>query len=342
MEKKNTFKALTVNEFGGKIEVKEHPLRELQKDEYLVKVMGTTILPADLFFVAGQYGTHIPDLPLVPGFEGSGIIEAVGEGVDKSVIGKRCSILADQFAKEFRGTWAQYHITNSQLITIFNDDVPYDRIICSNVNPLTAVGFLDTLKKMGKKSVAHNGASSAFGRMFLRLCISQGIEVINIVRKESSIKEMKEFGGKHFVNTSQEGWENELKKKCLELDVTVLFECVGGKTTGKSLSALPSGSTLFHFGNLELAGISEVNTGDLIFQKKKIEGWWLLTWITSIKPEEALYWKKLIIDDFEKNDGKIFGTAFNKAFALEDYEKALGVYKEQSTKVVFKPWGIDA
>lgn len=333
-----TYKGITLMKFNGDLKIADHSHRELKPDEVLVKIMSTSILPADLALLNGMYGSALPKLPNVLGMEGSGLVEKVGSNVDNSIVGKRCGLFAISSSSEYHGTWAEYCYVPYHNILVFDKEVDFDKITGCQGNPLTAVGFLDTIIKAGKKSVAHTGASSSFGRMFMRLCINQGIEVVNIVRKESSIKELSEFGGKHFVNTSVKGWEKDLKKYCDDLDISIIFDCAGGDITGNCISALKDYGTLYHFGNLELKRLEDLDPNDFIFGHKKMEGWWLNKWMTNASQETLTYWRNIIKDDFENNDGKVFLTEYKGSFKLTEIEQAFITYQTSSGKVLFKPW----
>lgn len=346
-----SFKAATLDKFKGDLKIKDHCFRELKSNEYLIKIMSTSILPADLALLNGLYGSSLPPLPRIFGMEGSGIIEQVGKDIDKSVLGKHCSIIANSSSPDFNGVWSQYAYAVKDNLLIYDKKVPFDTIFNSQANPLTACGFIDTIKnKHNKKSVAHTGASSAFGRMFMRLCIKEGIEVVNIVRKDSSIIELKEYGGKYFVNTSEDEWVDKLKKYCNDLDITILFDCVGGSVTGNCLKALKNKGVLYHFGNLELSRLSDIDPRDFFFNEKVFKGWWLSAWLEErshdLKDKDLSlntidYWRNIIKTDFELNDGKLFGTEFKKKFDLNDIEKAFETYLTSSGKVLIKPWGLD-
>lgn len=336
MEKTGTYKALNLEKFGEKTTVIEKQFRELQKGEVLLKIMCTTVRPADEFLMKGQYGKNLPSLPLVPGMEGSGVIVDVAEGLDKSLIGKHAAaIFSSSNSSEFHGAWAEYSYASIYSLLVFDEKLEFDKIYSAQINPFTAVGMIDTIREHGVTSIAQSGSSSEFGRMFLRLCINQGIEVINLVRKNQTIEELTKFGGKHFVNTSENGWQEKFKNLAAELNVTVMFDCLGGDLTGQCLTALPDGSTLYHFGNLELKNVSSVSTHDLIFRQKIIKGWWLSSWFANSKIENVLKWKNFIKEDYEKG-APIFSTSYDEAFKFEDHEKAFESYRAHGKKPVIK------
>jgi NADPH:quinone reductase-like Zn-dependent oxidoreductase len=335
-----TYNAIELEIYGGPLKIKEKTFRDLEEEELLVKVMCATIHPADLFMIKGAYGTCTPEfLPMVPGFEGSGIIVKVGSKLDSKLIGKKCNLFGGPNKNgNYEGLWTQYQYTSLFQTTVFNSDVSFDQICFATVNPLTACGFIDTLKKQNVKVVGQNGASSAFAKMFIRLCAKEGIKTVNVVRKQEHIKKLKEFGADVVLNSCEGNWENEFKSSCESLNVKHFFECVGGSMTGKILNLLPNGSTVYHYGNLELKDISDVKTADLIFQKKTLTGWWLSDWIKTLSLDEIIYWKSFVVKEYESGSD-LFETVVSKSYALEEFEKAFESYlgNMSAGKVLFKP-----
>lgn len=333
-----TFKGATLEKYGEiNITLKDYDLRKPSENEVLVKVMSSTILPSDIGLFYGRYGKSLPKLPRIMGGEASGIIVEVGEGTDKSLIGRHVAIAVSS-AYDNDGVWAQFCYVSKEYLFVFEKNLDFDKICGAFVNPFTACGFLDTVLKSGKKSVAQNGASTALGRMFLKLCVSQGIEIINVVRKESSIKELSELGGKHFVSTSDEGWETKLKDLCEELDVTILFDCCAGEMTGKCLSAIKAGGTVYNYGLLEQKQPSGFSSKDFIFLNKSVKGWWMPNFLTQTDPKELIKYRNQIINDYDHNEGKIFSTEYKESFSLNDINKAIQVYTTSSGKILIKPW----
>jgi NADPH2:quinone reductase len=223
-------------------------------------------------------------------------------------------------------------------VTIFNSEIEFEKICFATVNPFTACGFLDTLKKQNIKIVGQNGASSAFAKMFIRLCAKEGIKTVNVVRKEEHVEKLKSIGADYVFNTSDENWENEFKSTCESLNIQHFFECVGGSMTGKILNLLPYGCTVYHYGNLEMKDISNVKTADLIFNKKTLKGWWLSDWFKEITLEEIIYWKSYVIKEYESGSD-LFETAVSKSFTLEEHENAFESYLANMSegKILFKP-----
>jgi NADPH2:quinone reductase len=334
------YKVLELKKYGGNPEVSKRPFRNLEKGEILVKIMCATIHPADLAFLRGQYGHMQPDkMPIVPGFEGSGLIEKVGEDVDPSLVGKRTGVFANSnVSGTFEGLWAQYHITRLEYLIVFDKEVDYDKIAFAVGNPFTAAGFVDTVKKAGVKAVVQNGSSSAFGKIFARLCHREGILTINIVRREEHFPMMKALGADYVFSTSDPNWEKDVAQCAKEHNATIGFECVGGDDTGKFLAALPDKGICYHFGNLAMKRLGEIDTWDMLLRQKKMEGWYLMKWWRSLTPDEFKYWKDYIVNDLAEG-GDIFLTKVSKAFSLDDAEAAFEYYLTNMSegKILFQP-----
>jgi NADPH2:quinone reductase len=321
----DSYKVLELEKFGGQLKVATRNFRELEKDEILVKMMCSTIHPADLSFLNGTYGTSKSEhLPVVPGMEGSGLIEKVGSEVDQALVGKRVALFFNMKNNKFEGVWCQYHYTTLACIRVC-DNVDYEKSAFACGNPLTALGFLHTVQKHKVGAIVQNGASSAFGKMFIRLCKQEGIKTINLVRKEEHVEGLLKMGATHVINTSKPDWANELERLAAELNATVTFECVGGNYTSQVLSAIPNGSTLYHFGNLELKRLNNIDIDEFMYKNKKMKGWFLRNWAMTVDRKISSEYSDRIKDDLA-NDGGIFQTEVSKRFTIDEIEKAFEYY----------------
>jgi NADPH2:quinone reductase len=333
------YKVLELEKLGGDLKVTTRKLREPNKGEILVKVMSTTINPSDIGFIQGHYGDPKQDLPMIPGFEGSGEVIKVGEGADPNLLGKRVGFTqSPPKSGAFEGQWAQYCYTYPKFLIPYQGEVDYDRACFSIVNPCTVVGFLDTLIRANAKSVIHTGASSALGKMLIRLCKDRGITTINLVRNEKHIKTLIEIGANYVISTSDENWKSELQKISHELNTTVCFDAVGGKLAGQVLSQMPKKSIIYNYGNLEGFNLSEISSKDLIFLGKTLAGWLLSSWVASIPPEDAKKWFEFVAQTIESGSD-IFDTKVRKSYTLDQWADAFSDYKNDMSegKVLFKP-----
>jgi NADPH:quinone reductase len=333
------YKFVELDHFGGKLKIKERSLRNIDRFEILVKIMCTTIHPADLMFIKGNYGDIQPDIfPVTPGFEGSGVIVKVGDDIDRKYVGRKVAVFADPcHPGSFDGTWAEYHYTTLPNIMVFDHDIQYERI-CFIINPLSAVGIFDTIKKLKVESVVQSAASSNIGKMVNKLCHREGINVINLVKDDHAFTEMKKNFAVNVIKTTDSEWEKEFEKLCDHFKVKTAFDCVGGEMTGKILSLLPNGSTLYHYGNLTEKEISKVQSADLIFKDKTLTGWWLRNWRQTISEDEMSYWWNFIQSEI-KSYSTLFETEIAKEFRIEDVVKAMDYYHHNWDlgKIILKP-----
>ena len=338
----NNYKVLEINQYGGEVKLNTRALKpSLLPNECLIRVHVATIHPADMFFINGFYGAVQPDVfPIVPGFEGSGEIVEVGERVEKSNIGKRVCLTQNSNKKgEFQGIWGEYTYCPFESCIVFDDKIPYENIAFSFVNPLTVCGFLDTVRKSNVKAIVQTAAFSTVGKMVIRLFSKEkDVKTINLVRKAEQVQVLKDLGADYVINTTEKNWEQELTKLSHELRATMCFECIGGDIGAKILTAMPYGSTLFNYGNLTFIPMGKVSSSDLIFQDKKVQGWWLGTWLNRLSAEERVKWFGLVVKEiFTGSD--LFRTQTSKKFTFENFNEAFAYYKDNMSegKIILCP-----
>lgn len=337
------YRVIELDKYGGKLSIASRKFRNLKKNEILVKIMLTTIHPADLMFLMGEYGDEKPSVfPLIPGFEASGEIVYISENLDKKLIGKRvCVSISFKKDRTFEGLWSEFCYTSLTNVLVFDNKIPYEKITFSFINPMTAVGFLDTLRKIDQTtktpSVVQDGASGTLGKMFIKLCSKEGVNTINIVRNPGHILELKKLGADHVISTQESEWEQKLQQIAKELNSKIFFDCVGGNLPGKILSLLPNGAVLYNFGNLEIKKLG-VNSSSLIFKNKAVHGWWLINWLKTLTPEEKYKWCDHIITDI-KSGSDLFLTKVSKNFSLKQIYEAINYYQKNMSegKILLSP-----
>jgi NADPH2:quinone reductase len=144
------------------------------------------------------------------GGEGTGIVIEVGKGVDRGLRGKKVSF--------HMGAWATHAIADPNEMIVFNDSVALDQAAAAWINPMTAMAELTMTKEHKAKAVINTAASSQLGKMFIRLCAKEGIETINLVRKDENITSLKkDYGAKYVLNTESTTFFNDLEALIKEL-----------------------------------------------------------------------------------------------------------------------------
>lgn len=304
-------------------QVTHKPLRPIKENEVLIKMEASPINPSDLMFVKGMYGIK-KKLPIVPGFEGSGIIVAKGTDVQNVSEGMRVSCSAPYNGD---GTWAEYMITTKESCIPLLDSVSLKEGATLFVNPLTARGLVEIGIKEKHGAIVQTAAASSLGKMVIKFARRENIPVINIVRRDEQVEVLKQEGADHVLNSSEQGFDSKLRKLAKTLNATLLIDAVAGNLLVKVLSLLPMGSKAIVYGALSEEGI-QMNPGIFIFQNKKIEGFWLSSFLFQKTPEEMLK----IANEVQELISKEFKTEIYKEVPLEEGYNALQIYKENMGK----------
>lgn len=337
---KGFYNALELMKFGDNLVMKKRSFRDLNKNEILVKVHRSPISPADIMFMKGQYGDKIPEIfPVIPGLEGSGEVIAVGSDLKSTLIGKRVSILGNPNTNlAYDGLWAEFHYTTLDHVIIYDQVLPYDKICCL-INPITALGLIDTFRKSKNDSVLITGAAGSVGKTFIKLCQRESINFICLVKNEDQQSKLKAIGAQNILRLNDSDCFMELKKLCVQLKTQICYDCLGGEYSSKLLHCMPSNSTLYHFGNLEEKELSKILSSDLIFHGKSIKGWWVNRWRESLTKEEREYWMGYIKSEFQtKSD--LFNFEIHETYDLEEVDIAMQDYYSDifKGKIIINPY----
>jgi NADPH:quinone reductase len=258
------------------LRIERRPVPQPGSNEVLVKVAATPINPSDLAFLEGLYGFKKPT-PVVPGFEGSGIVVAVGSGMmGRYLHGKRVACLSQERGD---GVWAEYMVTPASLAFPLDASVSLEQGAMSVVNPLTAMAFLTFAKEGRHEVIVQTAAASALGQMVNRLCKSEGIHIINIVRREAQKELLKEQGAEIVLNSNDTNFPKHLWEVCQQYESRLAFDAAAGPLTIQLLRAMPVHSKVIVYGGLSYEP-AQIEAGQLIFEGKSIEGFWLTTWMS--------------------------------------------------------------
>ncbi len=233
---------------------------ELKSEEVLVRVDASPINPSDLGLLFGmadmttakQSGSDtspvitadVPpnivkglaarlDQSLPVGNEGGGVVVAAGESeLAQSLLGKTVGILGGAMYTQFRALKAK------QCLVMPEGTTGAEAASCF-VNPLTALGMTETMKAEGHKALVHTAAASNLGQMLNKICLADGIELVNIVRKQEQVDVLKAIGAKHVCNTSDGDFMEQLTNALAETGATVAFDATGGgPLAGQILTAM--------------------------------------------------------------------------------------------------------
>lgn len=309
----------------------DKPIPKPGPGQILVKVEAAPCNPSDLLFLQGKYGVK-KTFPAVPGWEGAGtIVESGGGIIPWWLKGKRVAF-AGQDDRD--GTWAEYAIADA------NSCIPLEQGITSVqgstliINPFTAVGLVEEAKK--HPAIIQTAALSQVGRMVQTLAHEKNIPVINIVRRDEQVEELKESGAKWALNSENKDFSQSLKELSHKLQATIAFDAVAGEMTEILFHAMPPNSRVLVYGALSESPCKNISPLSLIFESKVLEGFWLTKWIRNhgfwhtIKASRHV--QRLI------KTGK-FQTKIREQVEFEGWQSALDDYRKEMTsgKVILSP-----
>ena len=273
-------RALQLHAYDAKaasISVAEIPVPAPGRGEVLVRIAASPVNPSDLMFVAGMYGFKKP-VPAIPGFEGSGTVVKAGSGaLPRFLRGKRVACAAAD-ATIAGGTWAEYLVTSAQFCIPLRKNVDLEQAATMLVNPMTAWALVEEARRGGHRAAVQTAAASALGQMVVRLGRRFSLPIINIVRRQEQVKLLRSIGAEHILDSSVPGYEHGLKQLCQDLGASIGFDAVAGETSGIVLRAQPKGARLLVYGGLSLSAC-QVDPASLIFEGKRLEGFWLTGWL---------------------------------------------------------------
>ena len=243
---------------GGELrmELVDAPMPELKPHEVIIRVEATPINPSDhgvMFGMAsmgeasssGEGAGTVLTAPVTPqgmavmkarvgqalpvGNEGAGTVVAAGDDPSaQALMGKTVATLGG-------GMYAQYRKAPAAACLVLKDEhTARDGASCF-VNPLTALSFLETMRMEGHTALVHTAAASNLGQMLVKICQADGVELVNIVRRQEQVDILKGLGAKHVVNSSAETFKADLTDAIHATGATLGFDATGGGTLASTI-----------------------------------------------------------------------------------------------------------
>src|SRR5262249_44881675 len=214
-------KAVVLKDYGEappSLAVATLSLPPLGSGQVLIKIAASTIGPADLMFLKGQYGIVKP-LPVVPGFEGSGTVIASGGGwMGRWLVGKRVACLAPE---DGHGTWAEYMITSTDICIPLFKHISVEQGAYMTINPITACALVETARTGHHAAFVQTAAASTLGIMIARLAKRFQLTAIHIVRRPEQVQKLKNLGCEHVFDSSDASFQKRLAEACNEFKASI-------------------------------------------------------------------------------------------------------------------------
>jgi NADPH:quinone reductase len=225
-------------------------------DEVLVRVEASPINPSDLGLLLGAADVStlkasggvvtaaVPagfmramaarvDQSLPVGNEGAGVVVAAGsDPAAQALLGRTVAMLGGAMYAQYRTLKA------ADVLPLPAGASAADGASCF-VNPLTALGMVETMRREGHTALVHTAAASNLGQMLNRICLKDGVDLVNIVRSPEQAKILKDIGAKHVVDSTSASFMDELTDALAETGATIAFDAIGGgKLASQILTAM--------------------------------------------------------------------------------------------------------
>lgn len=234
---------------GGELQLslRQAKIPELASDEVLIRVLASPINPSDLGLLLGPAdlstartggtadsptltATIPPQLmkgmeprveqSMAVGNEGAGVVVKAGADAQK-LLGKTVAVLGG-------GMYAQYRVAKAAACLVLPEGTtPAEGASCF-INPLTALCMVETMRRENHTALVHTAAASNLGQMLNRICLKDGIALVNIVRSAEQAETLRKLGAKHVCDSTSPNFVDELTDAVADTGATLAFDAVGG------------------------------------------------------------------------------------------------------------------
>ena len=263
-------------------------------------VITAPLPPAALAALAGRVGQ-----PLPVGNEGAGTVVAAGSApAAQTLLGHRVAALGG-------GMYAQYRAVPAAQCLRLPEGASAAQGASSFVNPLTALGMVETARREGHSAMVHTVGASNLGQMLNRLCLQEGMTLVNIVRRPEQVELLRRQGAQHVLDRSSADFTAQLIDTLQATGARLAFDATGGGQLAGQMIAAMEAALLRHPGRPYDRYGSQVHKQVYIYgylERGPIElppglamawsvgGWLLFPYLQQIGPERLGQLKQQVAD----------------------------------------------
>ena len=345
------------------IYVESTAMPEPKEEEVLIRIEASPINPSDLGLLIGpadvssmsvsgegENAVVTMDIPegllrmletrldqsLPVGNEGGGVVVKAGHKDLEDLVGKTVGVAGGSM-------YSQYRCVNAASCFVMHEGVTSAESASCFVNPLTALGMVETMRLENHSALVHTAAASNLGQMLIKICLDEDVPLVNIVRKEEHVDMLNSLGAKFVCNSSKETFMQDLVSALVETGATIGFDATGGgKLSGQILTAMEVaanqtateynryGSNTFKqvyiYGGLDR---SPTTLNRAFGFSWGLGGWLLTPFIGRIGPERFEELKQKVADEIKTT----FASHYTKEISLEEVlqPENINVYSKQAT-----------
>lgn len=276
------------------------------------------------------------DQKLPIGNEGAGTVVAAGDSPQaQALMGKTVGILTG-------ACYSQYACVPIQACIVHNKGTTARQAASSFVNPLTALSMVETMRLEGHTALVHTAAASSLGIMLNKICIAEGVDLVNIVRKPEQVDMLKKLGAKYVLNSSSESFKKDLYLAIKETGATLAFDAIGGgnlvsdilsamemvgskDATGFNTYGSPENKQVYIYGGLDFAPTVLNRAYGMTWN---IGGWLLMRFLGKLDSKVVLGLHKRVADEINTT----FALEFSDEISLEEAMEPANIARYNAKK----------
>lgn len=281
------------------------------------------------------------------GNEGAGVVIAAGESAEaQALLGKTVAVLGGAMYSEYRT------LNVHQCLVMHEGVAPRECASCF-VNPLTALGMVDTMRLEGYSGLIHTAAASNLGQMLQKICIDDDVPLVNIVRKPEQAQLLRDIGAQHVCDSSSDTFEKDLTAAIAETGAYLAFDATGGGELASQIlacmeaAAVATAEEYSRYGSTQhkqvyiYGGLDRTPT---ILKRSygmswNVGGWLLTPFLQKVGRERAGELRQRVADEVRTTFYSSYAAEISLAGALQ--LENLQVYAKQATgeKYLINPQG---
>ena len=273
-----------------------------------------TIDAAVLATLAGRL-----DTPMRVGNEGAGTVVATGPGA-RELLGRTVAVAGGSM-------YAQYRTVDASLCLVLPEGTPARVGASAFVNPMTALGMLETMRLEGHGAIVHTAAASNLGQMLVRLCQAERVPLVNVVRRPEQAALLASIGAQYVCDSSAPTFEADLAAAVAATSATIAFDATGGGTLASQIltameAAAVTGAPYSRYGSSvhkQVYVYGGLDRGPTVLTRTfgfawGVGGWLLTPFLGRIGPEAVARLRQRVADDLTTT----FASSYSHAISLSD------------------------
>lgn len=346
-----------------RLSLEEVVIADPAPDEIVVRVEAAPINPSDLGLLLGpadlasMRSEGSPDRPVlafdIPEARRASVSSRNGQSLSVGNEGAGTVVAAGDQARDWLGRcvgliggglYADLRKIRTRDALPLPEGVAAAEGAALTVNPMTALGFVETARAEGHSAIVHTAAASSLGQMLHRICASDGIPLVNIVRSDEQVRLLRDIGARYVLNSRDPDFRAQLVEAVSATGATIAFDPIGGGSLGSDIMrAMEKGAVnrmteysrygsssfkqLYTYGALDL---SPMVLDRLAFGFQwSVSGWLLTPFLQKAGAETVMRLRQRVFDELTTTFATRYTRTIGLAEALEP--DLLRAYERKAT-----------